>query len=122
MNNMEVELFTMSWVQSIVLFFSYLTWSFYGTGLVVAVFEVGIEYQHGRGSIIDITSHNLVTGYGELVFFMVKPTNISILSERNVRARIYVLMNALRYSPTSPVLKRALKIGVSQRKKGQIPP
>ena len=36
MGNMGVELFEMSWVQSIVLFFSYLAWALCGTGLVVA--------------------------------------------------------------------------------------
>ena len=43
MGNMGVELFDMEWVQSIVLFFSYLGWALYGVGLVVAVFEVEIE-------------------------------------------------------------------------------
>ncbi|MEG2596656.1 MAG: hypothetical protein RR989_09265, partial [Ruthenibacterium sp.] len=43
--------------------------------------------------ITDITSHSLVTDYGELVFFMVKPTNISVLSDASVGARIYALMN-----------------------------
>ena len=47
MGNMGVELFEMSWVQSIVLFFSYLAWALYGTGLVVACFECGIEYSSG---------------------------------------------------------------------------
>jgi hypothetical protein len=32
MGNMGVELFEMSWVQSIVLFFSYLGWALYGPG------------------------------------------------------------------------------------------
>ena len=31
MGNMGVELFEMSWVQSVVLFFSYLAWALYGT-------------------------------------------------------------------------------------------
>lgn len=44
--------------------------------------------------IADITDHALVTGYGELVFFMIKPTNISVLSENSVGARIYALMIA----------------------------
>ena len=48
MGNMGVELFEMSWVQSIVLFFSYLAWALYGTGLVVACFECGREYQGNR--------------------------------------------------------------------------
>lgn len=32
MGNMGVELFEMSWVQSIVLFFSYLAWALYAVG------------------------------------------------------------------------------------------
>lgn len=46
--------------------------------------------------ITDITSHSLVTGYGELVFFMIKPTNISVLSDDSIGARIYALMNVLK--------------------------
>ena len=38
MGNMGVELFEMNWVASIVLFFSYLAWALYGTGLVVSAF------------------------------------------------------------------------------------
>ena len=43
-----------------------------------------------------ITGHSLVTPHGELVFFMIKPTNISVLSESSVGARIYALMNVLK--------------------------
>ena len=39
MGNMGVELFQQNWVQSIVLFFSYLAWALYVTGLVVAGFR-----------------------------------------------------------------------------------
>jgi len=46
--------------------------------------------------ITDITFHSLVTGYGELVFFMIKPTNISVLSDSSISARIYALMNVLK--------------------------
>ena len=46
--------------------------------------------------ISDITANSLVTGYGELVFFMIKPTNISVLSDTSVGARIYALMNVLK--------------------------
>lgn len=51
---------------------------------------------HQLMGITDITDHALVTGYGELVFFMIKPTNISVLSESSVGARIYALMNVLK--------------------------
>lgn len=36
MGNMGAELFAMSWVQSVVLFFSYLGWALFAIGLVVA--------------------------------------------------------------------------------------
>lgn len=63
MGNMGVELFEMSWVQSIVLFFSYLAWALYGTGLVVACFECGIEYSSGRGNIRETALNNQPTGW-----------------------------------------------------------
>ena len=41
--------------------------------------------------------YSLVTyGQGELVYFIVKPTNISVLSESSVGARIYALMTVLK--------------------------
>lgn len=46
--------------------------------------------------IEDITGHSLVTPHGELVFFMIKPTNISVLSDTSIGARIYALMNVLK--------------------------
>ena len=56
------ELFEMSWVQSVVLLFYYLAWALYVTGIVVAAFECGIEYQNGRGSIRD-TALNVIKGF-----------------------------------------------------------
>ena len=46
--------------------------------------------------ITDITDYSLVTGHGRLVFFIIKPTNISVLSDASVAARIYALMNVLK--------------------------
>mgnify|MGYP001088537286 FL=1 len=46
--------------------------------------------------IEEITGHSLVTPHGELVFFMIKPTNISVLSDSSIGARIYALMNVLK--------------------------
>ena len=34
--------------------------------------------------------------HGELILFSVKPTNISVLSEENVRAKVYALMTVLK--------------------------
>ncbi|MBR0600035.1 hypothetical protein [Sinanaerobacter chloroacetimidivorans] len=44
-----------------------------------------------------ITDYSLLTASGdELVYFIVKPTNISVLSEESVSARIYALMTVLK--------------------------
>lgn len=36
---------------------------------------------------------------GKLVFFLIKPTNISVLSDESIRARIYALMTVLKGMP-----------------------
>lgn len=62
MGEMGAELFDMSWVQSVVLFFNYLAWALYAVGLVVAVFDFAVNYQSGRGSLRD-TGLNAVKGF-----------------------------------------------------------
>ena len=47
MGNMGAELLELSWVQSEVLFCSYLAWALDGTGRGEACFECGIEYSDG---------------------------------------------------------------------------
>lgn len=79
MGNMGVELFDMTWVKSIVLFFSYLAWALYGTGLVVSCFETGIEYQYGRGSIKD-AALNAIKGFMAVSLFTVAPIELYKLS------------------------------------------
>ena len=51
MSNMGAELFELSWVQSVVLFFSYLAWALFVAGLVVAVFECALEFSNSRGNV-----------------------------------------------------------------------
>ncbi|MCL6558219.1 MAG: hypothetical protein K6U74_05355 [Firmicutes bacterium] len=44
-----------------------------------------------------VSDHSLMTYRGdELVYFIIKPTNISVLSEASVSARIYALMTVLK--------------------------
>jgi len=44
-----------------------------------------------------VTDHSLATFRGdELVYFIIKPTNISVLSENSISARIYALMTVLK--------------------------
>lgn len=75
MGNMGADLFELTWVQSIVLFFSYLAWALYATGLVVAVFECGIEYQTGRGSVKD-TALNAIKGFMAVNLFTLVPVEL----------------------------------------------
>lgn len=75
MGNMGAELFEMSWVQAVVLFFSYLAWALYVTGLVVSAFECAIEYQSGRGSVKDATL-NAFKGFMAVGLFTVVPVEL----------------------------------------------
>lgn len=75
MGNLGVESFDMTWVQSIVLFFSYLAWTLYVTGLVVSAFETGIEYQNGRGSIKDALL-NALKGFLAVSLFTTVPVEL----------------------------------------------
>lgn len=44
-----------------------------------------------------VTDYSLQTyGHGELVYFIIKPSNISVLSQASVGARIYALMTVLK--------------------------
>jgi hypothetical protein len=44
----------------------------------------------------DLTGHSLQTGHGELVYFLIKPSNVSVLSAASLSARIYALMTVLK--------------------------
>lgn len=46
--------------------------------------------------ITEITDYSLITPYGKLVYFIIHPTNISVLSESSVSSRIYALMTVLK--------------------------
>src|SRR5665648_180052 len=46
--------------------------------------------------IDEITDYSIKTAFGELIYFMIHPTNISVLSESTVSARIYALMTVLK--------------------------
>ena len=79
MGGMGVELFEMSWVQSIVLFFSQLAWALYAIGLVVACFECGVEYSSGRGNLKEV-GLNAIKGFMAVSLFSVVPIRLYALS------------------------------------------
>jgi len=46
--------------------------------------------------IKDITEYSIATKLGDLVFFIIKPTNISVLPDASVSSRIYALLNVVK--------------------------
>ena len=46
--------------------------------------------------ITGLTEYSICTKLGDLVFFIVEPTNISVLPDASVRARIHALLNVLK--------------------------
>lgn len=54
--------------------------------------------------ISQLTDHGVKTAKGELVFFMLKPDNLSVLSRDGVRGRVNVLADLLRTTPSVRLL------------------
>ena len=79
MGNMGADLFEMSWVQSIILFFSYMAWALFVTGVVVAGFEYAIESQSGRGNLPG-TFQNVLKGLLAVSMFTTVPVELYKLS------------------------------------------
>lgn len=75
MGNMGAELFEVSWVQSIVMFFNYLAWALFAVGLVVAVFDAAISYQDGRGNMRE-TALNAIKGFMAVSLFSLVPVEL----------------------------------------------
>lgn len=75
MGNMGAELFSYDFVEAVVEIFRLFGWTLFLTGLVVAVFEVAIEYQSGRGSVRD-ASLNAVKGFVAVSLFTVLPIEL----------------------------------------------
>lgn len=62
MGNMGADIFDLDWVQATIKIFTLFGWSLFIAGMVVAIFDVAIEYQHGRADI-KTTSINILKGF-----------------------------------------------------------
>lgn len=78
-NSMGAEIFDLPWVEGILLFFSYLGWSLYAVGLVIAAFDVAIEAQSGKASLRDL-SINAIKGFMAVNLFTTAPVELYKLS------------------------------------------
>lgn len=51
MGNMGADIFDLDWIKATILLFTYFGWALFAAGVVVAIFDVAIEYQNGRADI-----------------------------------------------------------------------
>lgn len=62
MGNMGADLFDLDWVKATILLFTMFGWALFVAGVAVAIFDVAIEYQHGRADIRS-ASINILKGF-----------------------------------------------------------
>lgn len=62
MGNMGADIFDLDWVKATIKLFTLFGWALFVAGVVVAVFDVAIEYQNGRANI-KTTAINILKGF-----------------------------------------------------------
>lgn len=62
MGNMGADIFDLDWIQATIKLFTLFGWSLFVAGVVVAVFDVAIEYQNGRANV-KTTAINILKGF-----------------------------------------------------------
>lgn len=62
MGNMGADIFDLDWVKATIKLFTLFGWALFVAGVVVAVFDVAIEYQSGRANI-KTTAINILKGF-----------------------------------------------------------
>ncbi len=118
MGNMGAEIFDLKWVQATVHLFTLFGWALFLVGVVVAAFDLAIEYQNGRGNVRN-TVLNILKGFFACSLITVVPielykfcislqnefaTDLSILvageqAKSIAEQSIYVL--GLKFTPTA---------------------
>ena len=62
MGNMGADIFDLDWVKATIMLFTMFGWALFVAGVAVAIFDVAIEYQHGRADIRS-ASLNILKGF-----------------------------------------------------------
>ena len=62
MGNMGADIFDLDWIQATIRLFTLFGWALFVAGVVVAIFDVAIEYQSGRANIKS-TAINILKGF-----------------------------------------------------------
>lgn len=75
MGQMGAQIFDLTWIQAFIRLFFLFGWSLYAVGVVVAVFDVAIEYQSGRGNIKSCCLH-ILKGFFAASLITVAPVQL----------------------------------------------
>ena len=75
MSGMGAEIFELAWVQATLRLFTLFGWSLYAVGLVVAVFDLAIEYQNGWANF-KLSGINFLKGFFACSLFGVVPVEL----------------------------------------------
>ena len=119
MGNMGADLFDLAWVQATINLFVLFGWTLYVTGIIVAVFDVAIEYQSGRANI-KTTALNILKGFFACSMIGVVPVELYkfCISLQNSLARDLSVVTAQSQSQDlgiscMTILNSCFSIGVS---------
>ena len=119
MGNMGADLFDLAWVQATINLLVLFGWALYVTGIIVAVFDVAIEYQSGRANI-KTTALNILKGFFACSMIGVVPVELYkfCISLQNSLARDLSVITAQAQSQDlgiscMTILNSCFSIGVS---------
>lgn len=62
MGNMGADIFELDWIKATIYLFTLFGWALFSAGVIVAVFDVAIEYQNGRANV-KTTAINILKGF-----------------------------------------------------------
>ena len=75
MGDMGAEIFDLSWIESAVHLFFLFGWVLFGVGVIVAAFDLAVEYQNGRANIKS-TMLNVLKGFFAANLVTVVPVHL----------------------------------------------
>ena len=75
MGNMGADIFELDWIKATIYLFTLFGWALFSAGVIVAVFDVAIEYQNGRANI-KTTAINILKGFFSCSLIGVVPVEL----------------------------------------------
>ena len=75
MGNMGADIFQLDWIQATIRLFTLFGWALFAAGVVVAIFNVAIEYQCGRANI-KTTAINILKGFFACLLIGIVPVEL----------------------------------------------